>query len=1143
MGDSEMSINGFQKYPLLGGPEHEEKKQEKKLSYEERQALTNQQMQKLAHQSRSSLASVSIISAYPNVYPSFTNSSSQHASYSHSSSCSSPPYQPTPLNRNLQDLWLAIEEHRKQDHPHQKMTNFDLKEILEKQGHTVKLEEIRQIIKASEVLQMDYFPGQKLDFRNPAQQETFHMLVQVQQGKQLETLDPLQIKAAQCNIENLVINYHNASKENVTGSKAFGLYNFGTTVASSVLGPITGMMGAGLTSGIASLTKPKKTKTLRIEDFEEAGYLRPDGKIHKEFMHLVEHFPLDERAKKLYQASAHFHTKERANHLEERVDVLELDNAIRAKDNEGIAILIGKLEEEQNRKKAALEQAEAQAKRAENWRKAERISSAVGNAFSAFDNYLRRAEQRKTQSKERVGNMRAMASNLQTALDLGRVHDPLTVGLNFLREDIRSTDQAIEQISNHLKAVQEEIEKEKNKRDQLQDLGDRISGSQIRLAAIYAQMEKERNKILSAYENIDLGANLIASVAQCFPGPGTTVAAALGAVNKGVQLLGNEEDRPFRKGGEKLYKEANKRSAMGGRFLNLASQNEDNLQTLISHERQLNRFKLEALKKDPRNHTKLMTQLKENLQKKEEELAGFKQEKLELAKKIAEKSVQKNVAQEKQQQTLTALNLQTLSLNELKAIDPDFVKEHAKDPNAIKNIRYDSARNIVMIKKSGKFRAYPIGNGHRDALIESKKESDVINFITNAPLINPDSEVSISFSTSSEGVSLQCVSTVAPLIPLVGGRIDTINKNKEEIGLTTSHEKASTQALDDEVSLEELNQKSDNLNKSITALEGDPEKGIEGEIQQTQRELDDAEKIQNIQAAYGKSLDGINFLVKYARASDDIRVNQILKNMEEFRGFTQEGLQRGFHILGKVDRFCSAIDDCFDTQLSYKLQRPSMYLAKGMVFAESFVTFLAAYDQIQGFRESRKKEAAESETPLNPVAVADIIRLGSQILGPGSTLITTGLELIALYNSTGKTTPTETQRLAHDLSLFRESVKEAFGNLGKYLHEVHVDMSHQLAWADVRLSLVETRLSQKIETLSKIVEDGFNAEAVVSTNRSIEGNIVQYHQDTLVIPYKGYFQSPHYPTNPKELTDFLINLETRTGKMHISQHNGLMDVS
>lgn len=76
-----------------------------------------------------------------------------------------------------------------------------------------------------------------------------------------------------------------------------------------------------------------------------------------------------------------------------------------------------------------------------------------------------------------------------------------------------------------------------------------------------------------------------------------------------------------------------------------------------------------------------------------------------------------------------ALNLKKISKEELKKLDKKLVEKHFKD--GAKKAEWDANRRVVILEKSGKYRAYKIGAGAAPAIIESKSHKDVRNFVNS----------------------------------------------------------------------------------------------------------------------------------------------------------------------------------------------------------------------------------------------------------------------------------------------------------------------------------------------------------------------------------------------------------------------------
>ena len=73
------------------------------------------------------------------------------------------------------------------------------------------------------------------------------------------------------------------------------------------------------------------------------------------------------------------------------------------------------------------------------------------------------------------------------------------------------------------------------------------------------------------------------------------------------------------------------------------------------------------------------------------------------------------------------VNLKTISLEDLKKMDSELTKAHAKNEDAIKSIQ--TANSFVIVEKDGKFRLYKIGNGGASALFSSIELSKVKDYI------------------------------------------------------------------------------------------------------------------------------------------------------------------------------------------------------------------------------------------------------------------------------------------------------------------------------------------------------------------------------------------------------------------------------
>lgn len=97
-----------------------------------------------------------------------------------------------------------------------------------------------------------------------------------------------------------------------------------------------------------------------------------------------------------------------------------------------------------------------------------------------------------------------------------------------------------------------------------------------------------------------------------------------------------------------------------------------------------------------------------------------------LEAKQAEKDAAKIAAQKQPEAKKTELSLKDISRKDLDKKDHKLVKNHVQ--SHAKNIQWDKSKNVVVIEKSGKFRAYKIGAGAAPAIKEGTKK-EVTSFL------------------------------------------------------------------------------------------------------------------------------------------------------------------------------------------------------------------------------------------------------------------------------------------------------------------------------------------------------------------------------------------------------------------------------
>ena len=114
---------------------------------------------------------------------------------------------------------------------------------------------------------------------------------------------------------------------------------------------------------------------------------------------------------------------------------------------------------------------------------------------------------------------------------------------------------------------------------------------------------------------------------------------------------------------------------------------------------------------------------------------------------------------------------------------------------------WDSSRNVVVIEKSGLFRAYQIGAGKSPAFIQHKKKSEVLKAIAKRPA----SGISPKPTKTPTVLKSNGLLGIAPIPLLIVEKVQNSKANKKTIEAQTSFEGASTKALSAESALDQLN--------------------------------------------------------------------------------------------------------------------------------------------------------------------------------------------------------------------------------------------------------------------------------------------------------------------------------------------------
>jgi len=356
----------------------------------------------------------------------------------------------------------------------------------------------------------------------------------------------------------------------------------------------------------------------------------------------------------------------------------------------------------------------------------------------------------------------------------------------------------------------------------------------------------------------------LSSLTALIPGVGLAVAASLQVQKAGLQIAASKGDKPLIRGQEKLGKQATKRQEIGERYLALKNQTEANSRFTQSQIAQLKDAELSILKNDPQKHKEYLAKLAEMSRANHSErirvTEGIKIAEAKIAERKPKGPDRPNLPKQAfvsvglpgqqpppesastkdgissvvlppHNHANTQPHLQFLSLSQLAEKDAALAKKHADD-ESVKNMWWDSARNIVVIEKSGKFRAYQIGAGKSPALSEHKKKSEVLNAIEKRPTLPGASAPSSQPASKSSSTSYVLTShTSNPLSRLANpalagivpkGILDPVGGaavgGSNDVKRQTAQEKEITNALDEDVKEEEDLADLENLNKELDNL-------------------------------------------------------------------------------------------------------------------------------------------------------------------------------------------------------------------------------------------------------------------------------------------------------------------------------------
>ena len=316
--------------------------------------------------------------------------------------------------------------------------------------------------------------------------------------------------------------------------------------------------------------------------------------------------------------------------------------------------------------------------------------------------------------------------------------------------------------------------------------------------------------------------------------------------------------------------------------------------------------------------------------------------------------------------------------------------------------------------------------------------------------------------------------------------------------------------------------------------------------QDIEKELENAKRTQNIQEKHAEYLRSYNFLVDLLGASEDRAIEKAHQNMSEIAQLNQQGRQLIETILSRTNHLAYAIDDCFDTRISEKLQTPSIVISKSTTVISGLIQLTHAYGTVQAFLQDREKEHQEAllenpESQRKPIDPMQLIRFGAKFIDPTSTVLIAGLELFSLFKDQGQIEPSEMQKMIRELSDLRSNVRQGISKMHEHLGVVHQDVVERFESVAKRLDLFEASITHQLESLGDRLEMvSYNQTRILNFRKSRE-DMRSFHANELSLhcPYRIYVVENEYNIPVNQLLRLFAVLRSKTEQMHHRDNTGV----
>ena len=328
-------------------------------------------------------------------------------------------------------------------------------------------------------------------------------------------------------------------------------------------------------------------------------------------------------------------------------------------------------------------------------------------------------------------------------------------------------------------------------------------------------------------------------------------------------------------------------------------------------------------------------------------------------------------------------------------------------------------------------------------------------------------------------------------------------------------------------------------------LEGfqEQEKILAGKEKNFESGLEDAKRIQNIQASHAECREKLGCLFDLLdHSSKHLGVAQALKNIDEIGAAAEGTRQMVANALSRINKLATAVDGYFDTNISQRIHTPSVAISKTSAILTGLVQITHAFDQSlavnkdqQGLTAaSSSSDSAEEESKDTAVPVMGMLKLGLKIVDPTSAVIIAGLELLSLSQDKE---PSEMRQLKEALQDFQSNIRNDIRGLHRHLGDLHRDLVGGFTYVDNRLEVFEQNITLDIAALGERLETVTDNQTAEQAFLSVFSDLRTFQDE--MTPYRSYVEEERHFLEERDIQSIFLALRTKRGQLTHRHNNGL----